>query len=238
MSDAKRIMVVDDEKDMVALIKDFLEVEGYRVYTAYDGKEAVENFKLYKPELVILDIMIPFIGGMEVCKIIRQESSIPILILSAKGSDIDKVLGLGLGADDYITKPFSPIELVARVKANLRRCIQYTNPVEASYSIKLGNLTIDFKARTVKLSNQFINFSAKEFNLLRFFMENPFQVFTRDQIYEKVWQYGDFGDIQAVTVYIRKLREKIEINPNEPKFIKTVWGIGYKFEGGLKCDLD
>lgn len=238
MSDTKSILVVDDEKDMVALIKDFLEVEGYRVYTAYDGKQAIEGFELYKPQLVILDIMIPIINGMEVCKIIRQESSIPILILSAKGSDSDKVRGLGLGADDYITKPFSPIELVARVKANLRRFTEYTNPAGVSYSIRFGNLSIDLKSHTVKLYEQAINFSAKEFSLLRFFMENPFQVFTRNQIYEKVWQYEDFGDIQAVTVYIRKLREKIEINPNEPQFIKTVWGVGYKFEGGLKCDLD
>ena len=238
MIDAKKIMVVDDERDMVSLIKDFLEVEGYTVYTAYDGKQAIEIFKLYKPNLVILDIMLPIIDGMEVCKIIRQQSTIPILMLSAKGSDIDKVLGLGLGADDYITKPFSPIELVARVKANLRRSIKYTNAVEDFHSSKFGNLAIDIKSHTVKLSDQIINLSAKEFNLLSFFMENPLQVFTRDQIYEKVWKYGDFGDIQAVTVYIRKLREKIEINPNKPQYIKTVWGVGYKFEGGLQCDLD
>lgn len=236
MNDVKKILVVDDEKDLVALIKDFLEAEGYLVYIAYDGRQAVESFKLYKPDLAILDIMLPFIDGMEVCKIIRQESSIPILMLSARGSDADKVRGLGLGADDYITKPFSPIELVARVKANLRRFTEYTNKTEAHYTIKYGEIAIDLKSHTVKLSGHVINLSVKEFDLLRFFMENPFQVFTRDQIYEKVWQYEDFGDIQAVTVYIRKLREKIEADPAKPQYIKTVWGVGYKFEGGLKCD--
>lgn len=236
MNDVKKILVVDDEKDLVALIKDFLEAEGYLVYIAYDGKQAIESFKLYKPDLAILDIMIPFINGIEVCKIIRQESSIPILILSARESDADKVRGLGLGADDYITKPFSPIELVARVKANLRRFIQYTNKVEAHYTIKYGELAIDLKSHTVKLLGQVINLSAKEFDLLRFFMENPFQVFTKEQIYEKVWQYEDFANVQEVTVYIRKLREKIETTPAKPQYIKTVWGVGYKFEGGLKCD--
>ena len=228
------IMVVEDEKDMACLIQDFLEVEGYTVYLAHDGRQAVEEFAKYNPELVILDIMIPFIDGMEVCKKIRQQSSIPIIMLSAKGTDMDKVLGLGLGADDYMTKPFSPIELVARVKANLRRFKQYESVKAPGERIQFGELEADMRAHTVLLSGNPVNLSAKEFALLRFFMENPFQVFTRDQLYENVWQYGDSGDVQAVTVYIRKLREKIEKNPNEPQYIRTVWGIGYKFEGGLK----
>ena len=204
------IMVVEDEKDMACLIQDFLEVEGYTVYLAHDGRQAVEEFAKYNPELVILDIMIPFIDGMEVCKKIRQQSSIPIIMLSAKGTDMDKVLGLGLGADDYMTKPFSPIELVARVKANLRRFKQYESVKTPGERIQFGELEADMRAHTVLLSRNPINLSAKEFALLRFFMENPFQVFTRDQLYENVWQYGDSGDVQAVTVYIRKLREKIE----------------------------
>ena len=228
------IMVVEDEKDMACLIQDFLEVEGYTVYLAHDGRQAVEEFAKYNPELVILDIMIPFIDGMEVCKKIRQQSSIPIIMLSAKGTDMDKVLGLGLGADDYMTKPFSPIELVARVKANLRRFKQYESVKAQGERIQFGELEADMRAHTVLLSGNPVNLSAKEFALLRFFMENPFQVFTRDQLYENVWQYGDSGDVQAVTVYIRKLREKIEKNPNEPQYIRTVWGVGYKFEGGLK----
>ena len=228
------IMVVEDEKDMACLIQDFLEVEGYTVYLAHDGRQAVEEFAKYNPELVILDIMIPFIDGMEVCKKIRQQSSIPIIMLSAKGTDMDKVLGLGLGADDYMTKPFSPIELVARVKANLRRFKQYESVKAPGERIQFGELEADMRAHTVLLSGNPVNLSAKEFALLRFFMENPFQVFTRDQLYENVWQYGDSGDVQAVTVYIRKLREKIEKNPNEPQYIRTVWGVGYKFEGGLK----
>ena len=228
------IMVVEDEKDMACLIQDFLEVEGYTVYLAHDGRQAVEEFAKYNPELVILDIMIPFVDGMEVCKKIRQQSSIPIIMLSAKGTDMDKVLGLGLGADDYMTKPFSPIELVARVKANLRRFKQYESVKAPGERIQFGELEADMRAHTVLLSGNPVNLSAKEFALLRFFMENPFQVFTRDQLYENVWQYGDSGDVQAVTVYIRKLREKIEKNPNEPQYIRTVWGVGYKFEGGLK----
>ena len=228
------IMVVEDEKDMACLIQDFLEVEGYTVYLAHDGRQAVEEFAKYNPELVILDIMIPFIDGMEVCKKIRQQSSVPIIMLSAKGTDMDKVLGLGLGADDYMTKPFSPIELVARVKANLRRFKQYESVKAPGERIQFGELEADMRAHTVLLSGNPVNLSAKEFALLRFFMENPFQVFTRDQLYENVWQYGDSGDVQAVTVYIRKLREKIEKNPNEPQYIRTVWGVGYKFEGGLK----
>ena len=225
------IMVVEDEKDMACLIQDFLEVEGYTVYLAHDGRQAVEEFAKYNPELVILDIMIPFIDGMEVCKKIRQQSSIPIIMLSAKGTDMDKVLGLGLGADDYMTKPFSPIELVARVKANLRRFKQYESVKAPGERIQFGELEADMRAHTVLLSGNSINLSAKEFALLRFFMENPFQVFTRDQLYENVWQYGDSGDVQAVTVYIRKLREKIEKNPSEPKYVHTKWGVGYYYQG-------
>ncbi len=229
---SEKVLVVDDEKDIVELIKDFLENEGFEVITAYDGKEALKRFEEFKPQLAILDVMLPEIDGMEVCRKIRERSSIPILMVSAKRSDVDKILGLGLGADDYITKPFSPSELMARVRAQFRRYNTLSSTVTTSNNLRFGRLEIDLKSYTVYILGQLIPFSGKEFELLKFFATNPSQVFTREQIYSHVWGYTDFADINTVTVHIKKIREKIEVDPANSIYIKTVWGIGYKFVGG------
>lgn len=226
-----KIMVVDDEPELAELIKDYLEEEKYSVIICYDGKEAVEQFRLHQPHLVVLDIMLPNLDGMEVCRIIRSESIIPIIMLSAKKAEVDKILGLGLGADDYVVKPFSPGEVVARVKAQLRRCMLLTPPSEQKQILIHGDLEIDPKAYTVKLRDVIVEFSAKEFEVLRFFATHPGQVLTREQLFENVWGYNEYGDLNTVTVHIKKIREKIENNPSSPQYIKTVWGVGYRFDG-------
>lgn len=230
----ERILIVDDEKELVDLIKDYLDEEGYRVSCAYDGEAALQIFKNNPPELVILDIMLPKVDGMEVCRQIRAMSNVPILMLSSKKSDIDKILSLGLGADDYVTKPFSPGELVARVKAQLRRYIHLSKEVQPSLNISYGGLLMDLKSYCVYRDGKQILLSAKEFEILKLFMTHPFQVFTREQIFDQIWGFNEYGDINTVTVHIRRIREKIETDPSNPEYIKTVWGIGYKFEGGKK----
>ena len=227
----EKILVVDDELEIGQLIRDYLKSEGYEVVLAFDGEEGLKAYKKHKPLLVILDILLPKIDGMEICRTIRNESNVPILMLSAKQSDIDKILSLGLGADDYITKPFSPRELVARVKAQIRRYTLLSTPAEKNNYIKINKLEIDVKGYNVYLTGKKIDLSAKEFEILHFLMLNPNQVITREQIFNQVWGYNDFGDINTVTVHIRKIREKIENNPSQPKYIKTIWGVGYKFVG-------
>ncbi|MCX7708629.1 MAG: response regulator transcription factor [Clostridia bacterium] len=227
----EKILVVDDEVEISELIQDYLEEEGYEVKLAFDGKEALEIFRNYQPHLMILDVMLPKIDGMEVCRLVRAESAIPILMLSAKKSDIDKILGLGLGADDYVTKPFSPAEIVARVRAQLRRFLQMNTMQNKMERLRFKGLIIDFKSYSVIVSERMISLSGKEFEVLKLLAMHPMQVFTREQIFDRVWGYEEYGDINTVTVHIRKLREKIEQDPSNPQYIKTVWGIGYKFEG-------
>ena len=228
----EKVLVVDDEKEIAELIRDYLETEGFQVSLSFDGEQAMERFRSFGPQLVILDIMMPKIDGMEVCRMMRAESSVPILMLSAKKGDIDKILGLGLGADDYITKPFVPGELIARVKAHLRRYIHLSGSGNRSKPLKFGQLEIDLKSYNVFLEGREIDLSAKEFEVLKFLAIQPGQVFTREQIFNQVWGYGEYGDLNTVTVYVRKIREKIEDEPAKPRFIKTVWGVGYKFDGG------
>ena len=225
-------MVVDDEPELAELIKDYLEAEKYSVILCHDGKEAIEKFRLYQPNLVVLDIMLRNLDGMEVCRLIQSESTIPIMMLSAKKSEVDKILSLGLGADDYVVKPFSPGEVVARVKAQLRRSRLLTPSSEQKNLLIYGDLEIDPKAYTVKLRQNIVALSAKEFEVLRFFAVNPGQVLTREQIFENVWGHHEYGDLNTVTVHIKKIREKIENNPSNPQYIKTVWGVGYRFDGG------
>ncbi|WP_083248349.1 response regulator transcription factor [Desulfuribacillus stibiiarsenatis] len=225
----ERILVVDDEQEICELLKDYLENEGYEVFVAYDGKQGYERFQQEKPILAILDIMLPLMEGTELCRKIRNESSIPIIMLSAKKSDIDKILSLGLGADDYMTKPFSPSELVARVKAHLRRFLQMNVSNEGQAVFTYENLQIDSKAHKVIVDGQSMELSAKEFALLHFLANHQGQVFTRDQIFDHVWGFNEYGDVNTVTVHIRRIREKIEVDPTKPKFIKTIWGVGYKF---------
>lgn len=233
----QRVLVVDDEKDLCMIVCDYLKNEQFSVEYSFDGQDALDKFNIYKPDIVILDIMLPKIDGMEVCRNIRSKSKIPIIMLSAKSSDMDKILSLGLGADDYMTKPFSPGELVARVKAHLRRYTQFSEKSDSEDKkdiLDFGDLVINNSSYTVTYKNNNVVLAAKEFELLSFMAANPYQVFTREQLYDRIWAFNDYGDITTVTVHIRRIREKIEENPTSPVYVKTVWGVGYKFEGALR----
>jgi len=222
-----KILVVDDEKNIVELIKYNLEKEGYDVIACYDGFEAVNLARNEKPDLMILDIMLPGQGGLEVCRILRKETKIPIIMATARGEEIDKILGLELGADDYITKPFSPRELVARVKAVLRRSVSKT---EEQDELVFDELRINLLRYEVKMGQKPIELKPKEFDLLRILATNPGKVFTRDFLLEQLWGYDYLGDTRTVDVHMRRLRQKIEADAANPKFLKTVHGIGYKFQ--------
>ncbi len=224
-----RILLVEDDIETSDMLKDFLITENFEVVTAYDGKSACKKFLEDKYSLVLLDIMIPGINGIEVMKIIRKSSTVPIIIISAKDSDSDKTLGLGLGADDYITKPFSVIEVLARIKANIRRNTQYIPDIPNKENIlKKGNLTIDTDTYSVLKNGKKIELTVKEFEILKMLIQNPQKVYTKNQIYSSVWNDVYVGDENAVNVHISRLRGKIEDNPRDPKYIVTVWGIGYK----------
>ncbi|CAM3866216.1 MULTISPECIES: response regulator transcription factor [Paenibacillus] len=229
-----RIMIVEDEKEIADLLKDYLVEEHFEVIVASDGIEAVRLFRETRPQLMILDIMLPHLNGIEVCRTIRSEWSIPIIMLSAKKSDVDKILGLGIGADDYVVKPFSPGEVIARVRAQLRRVNQLSSPMPPSDIIRHKDLELDLKAYEVSVRNQPVQCSAKEFEVLRFMALHPNQVLTREQIFQNVWGFEERGDLNTVTVHIKKIREKIERDPANPTLIKTVWGVGYKLDGGLR----
>ncbi|MFO7294709.1 MAG: response regulator transcription factor [Clostridia bacterium] len=226
------VLVVDDEREIAELVRDYLELDGFNVILAFDGQEALEKYQKYQPDVAILDIMLPKLDGMEVCKAIRAKSAIPIIMLSAKKSDADKILSLGLGADDYVTKPFSPKELVARVKAQLRRYRQFTYAPRKAEVLSFHDLLIDLSGHTVYVKGQPVSLSTKEFEILSFLALHPNQVFTREEIFKHVWGYNEYGDINTVTVHISKIREKIEEDPSNPVYIQTVWGVGYKFTGG------
>ncbi|ANY76773.1 DNA-binding response regulator [Paenibacillus ihbetae] len=227
-------MIVEDEKEIADLLKDYLVEEHFEVIVAKDGLEAVRLFRETRPQLMILDIMLPHLNGIEVCRTIRSESSIPIIMLSAKKSDVDKILGLGIGADDYVVKPFSPGEVIARVRAQLRRVNQLSSPMPQSDLIRYQDLELDLKAYEVSVRNRPVQCSAKEFEVLRFLALHPNQVLTREQIFQNVWGFDERGDLNTVTVHIKKIREKIERDPANPTLIKTVWGVGYKLDGGLR----
>lgn len=226
------VLVVEDEREIGELVRDYLEVNGFRVILAGDGEEAWILFQQQNPILVVLDIMLPKLSGIEVCKKIRTQSTIPIIMISAKKSETDKIIGLGIGADDYLAKPFSPGELVARIKAQLRRFKEFTKPSEhESLLLEFGPLVIDEKGFTVYVSGKQVELSAKEFQLLLLLAKHKGQVFSKEQLFDKIWGYDSYGDMNAVTVYIRKIREKIEPDPSHPVYIATVWGVGYKFVG-------
>ncbi|QZY54927.1 response regulator transcription factor [Crassaminicella profunda] len=227
----EKILVVDDEIEIGEIIKDFLEIEGYKVFLAFDGEEALKSFNEHSPQLVILDLMLPKIDGMEVCRTIRTHSTVPIIMLSAKREDTDKILGLGFGADDYMTKPFSSGELVARVKSHLRRYTTFSKSIsnENEDTYTFDHIQISFKSHSIFVHGENIPFAAKEFQLLKYLILNENRVLTKEQIFNHVWGYNDYGDINTVTVHIRKIREKIEKDPSSPKYIQTVWRVGYKF---------
>jgi len=231
--DTVHILVADDEKEIRDLLKKYLQREQYEVDVAASGDEALRLFDKNTYHLLILDVMMPGIDGLEVCRRLRAATNVPILMLTARDQEIDKVVGLSVGADDYITKPFSINELVARVKAHVRRYLVLGSDPGAHQqaSIRFKNLTIDLNTYTVSRGGEEISLTAKEFELLKFFATHPGQVFTKVQLFRQVWESEYIEDDNTVTVHIRKLRKKIEDDPANPVFIQTVWGIGYLFRG-------
>ncbi|CEH31477.1 PhoP family transcriptional regulator [Aneurinibacillus migulanus] len=228
-----RVLIADDEKEIRDLLKKYLERELYKVDVAVNGEEALTLFDKNKYNLIILDLMMPKIDGIEVCRRLRNKTNVPILMLTAKDHEVDKILGLSIGADDYITKPFSINEVVARVKALMRRFLILGSDGNSHEKtlIKFKGITIDLKKYTVTISGEEVSLTAKEFELLKFFASHPEQVFTKTQLFRNVWGSEYLEDDNTVMVHIRKLRKKIEDDPSDPKFIQTVWGIGYKFVG-------
>ncbi|MBM7615544.1 response regulator YycF [Alkaliphilus hydrothermalis] len=224
----KRILIVEDEKPIAEIVKFNLEKEGYKVEVAVDGEEALHKVDKVNPDLVLLDVMIPKIDGFQVCRKIRENYSMPILMVTAKEEELDKVLGLEMGADDYITKPFGMRELLARVKANLRR-INIADGDSRNEAIAAGALSIDFNRYEVKKENDVVELTSREFELLKFLSTQAELVFTREQLLKEVWGYEYYGDIRTVDVTIRRLREKIEENSSSPKYIMTKRGVGYYF---------
>lgn len=226
-----KILVVDDESNIIDVSKRYLEREGYQVVEASNGLQAIEKWKSEAPDLLVLDLMMPLKDGWEVCEEIRNKDDVPIIMLTARGEEMDRLIGLTMGADDYMTKPFSPRELILRIKSILRRVNGGKNSELSDKHINHGNLVIDFGTRSVRCNNKIIELTVKEFDLLWVLASHPGQVFSRNQLLNQIWDIDYYGDTTTVTVHIRRLREKIEEEPSKPKFIKTIWGIGYKFEG-------
>lgn len=226
------ILVCDDDKEIVEAIEIYLTQEGYRILKAYDGTEALEMLEREEVHLLLLDVMMPKLDGIRATLKIREKNSIPIIILSAKSEDADKILGLNVGADDYVTKPFSPLELVARVKSQLRRYTQLggtaQNENDKIYSV--GGLRINDDLKEVTVDGELVRLTPIEYNILLLLMKNQGRVFSINQIYEMIWNEEAIGADNAVAVHIRHIREKIEINPKEPRYLKVVWGVGYKIE--------
>ncbi len=227
---AKRILVVDDEKLIVKGINFSLTQEGMKVDCAYDGEEALKLARNCEYDLVLLDVMLPKMNGFEVCQQIREFSDMPIVMLTAKSEDMDKILGLEYGADDYITKPFNILEVKARIKAIMRRTAKRQEEAGSTYVVK-GAMKIDCESRRVFIGEKEINLTAKEYDVLELLAMNPNKVYSRDNLLDLIWGYDYPGDARTVDVHIRRLREKIEINPSEPKYVHTKWGVGYYFQG-------
>ena len=227
---AKKVLVVDDEKLIVKGIRFSLEQDGMEVDCAYDGEEALELVKAKEYDIVLLDVMLPKLTGFEVCQQIREFSSVPVVMLTAKGDDMDKILGLEYGADDYINKPFNILEVKARIKAIIRRTAPKDNGQSRSQVLQAGNLILDCESRRVSVDGKEINLTAKEFDVLELLVQNPQKVYSRENLLNIVWGYEYLGDVRTVDVHIRRLREKIEENPSEPKYVHTKWGVGYYFQ--------
>ena len=225
-----RLLLVEDDEEISRMLEAYLVTENYEVVCAEDGREACEKFADGVYDLILLDLMIPGIGGMEVMQQIRKTSTVPIIIVSAKDTDSDKALGLGLGADDYITKPFSVTEVIARIKANIRRTTQYAAWCSAPEEevLEWGGLVLDTGRHTVRKNHDPIELTAKEFEILKLLLQNPKKVYTKEQIYSLIWHDAYLGDENAVNVHISRLRNKIEDDPRKPGYVVTVWGIGYK----------
>ncbi|MEA4902465.1 response regulator transcription factor [Desulfitobacterium sp.] len=231
MNRTSKVLLVDDEESIHMVIEQALKKEAYQILYAENGEKALEYFHKESPDLVILDIMLPIIDGYEVCRLIREKSNVPILMLSAKGDIVDKSIGFNFGADDYVVKPFSPVELSLRVKALLRRSGDHEQDTKlpCSQSIIKGELEINCERHEVFIRGKMIYLTPKEFELLCFMAEHPARVFTREQLFSQMWGEEYISDPSTITVFIRKLREKIERNPAKPEYIRTVWGVGYKF---------
>ena len=226
-----RILIVEDEVAIADLEKDYLELSGFEVEIENDGTKGLERALHEEFDLFILDLMLPGVDGFEICKKIREIKNTPILMVSAKKDDSDKIRGLGLGADDYVTKPFSPSELVARVKAHLARYERLIGSnMPQNDIIEIRGIKIDKTARRVWVNGEEKQFTTKEFDLLTFLAENPNHVFTKEELFRKIWDMESIGDIATVTVHIKKIREKIEMNTNKPQYIETIWGVGYRFK--------
>lgn len=227
----KRILIVEDEESIAELEKDYLEMSGFQAEIETRGDTGLKKALEEDFDLFILDLMLPNIDGFEICKKIREKKNTPVIVVSAKKDDIDKVRGLGLGADDYITKPFSPSELVARVKAHMAR---YERLVGSNISqndiIEIRGIRIDKTARRVSVDGEEKNLTAKEFDLLTFLASNPNHVYTKEELFQKIWDMESIGDIATVTVHIKKIREKIEFDTSNPQYIETIWGVGYRFK--------
>jgi len=231
LSSKKRILVVDDEPNIREVVELYLRREGFEVEVVGDGAAALAAVERKRPDLMVLDLMLPVLGGIQVTRALRQgdERDIPIIMLTAKGEEADRIAGLELGADDYLTKPFSPKELVARVKAVLRRASDKPLVDPQAQPLRSGEITLNPSTRQVWMGQEETVLTAKEFDLLWFLMNHPGQVFTRDQLLDRVWGFDFFGDASTVTVHVRRLREKVERDPTKPEYVLTVWGVGYKF---------
>ena len=226
----QRVLVVDDEKLIVKGIRFSLEQDNMEVDCAYDGEEALEKLRANEYDMVLLDIMLPKITGLEVCQQIREFSSVPIIMLTAKGEDMDKILGLEYGADDYITKPFNILEVKARIKAIMRRTQKEEKVEEQPNILTVGEMRMDCEGRRVFISGKEINLTAKEFDVLELLVKNPNKVYSRENLLNLVWGYEYPGDVRTVDVHIRRLREKIETTPSDPRYVHTKWGVGYYFQ--------
>ena len=226
----KKVLVVDDEKLIVKGLRFSLEQDGMEVDCAYDGEEALEYAKNTEYDIVLLDVMLPKLTGFEVCQQIREFSSVPVVMLTAKGDDMDKILGLEYGADDYITKPFNILEVKARIKAIMRRTAKKNTTETKSKTVEVGELVLDCEGRRVSIAGREVNLTAKEFDVLELLVFNPNKVYSRENLLNIVWGYEYPGDVGTVDVHIRRLREKIEATPSEPKYVHTKWGVGYYFQ--------
>ena len=228
---AKKVLVVDDEKLIVKGIRFSLEQDGMEVECAYDGEEALNMAREKEYDIILLDLMLPKLNGLEVCQQIREFSNVPIVMLTAKGEDMDKILGLEYGADDYITKPFNILEVKARIKAIMRRTSRPAQAATKAKVVQVGDLKLDCDSRRVFIGSREINLTAKEFDVLELLAFNPNKVYSRENLLNIVWGYEYPGDVRTVDVHIRRLREKIEENPSDPKYVHTKWGVGYYFQG-------
>ena len=226
-----RVLIIEDETSIAELEKDYMELSGFEVDSVADGEEGLNKALNEDYDLIVLDLMLPGMDGFDICKKLREEKNVPIIIVSAKKEEIDKIHGLGLGADDYMTKPFSPSELVARAKAHMARYERLvSSSQEENKLIEIRGLKIDSTARRVWIRGEEKNFTTKEFDLLTFLARHPNHVYTKDELFREIWGMDSVGDIATVTVHIKKIREKVEVDSSNPQYIETIWGVGYRFQ--------